>query len=177
MSSLQIDWLRSSDAAAGIKAIRASFPMRLTYRAWLERKKYNPGTINARLSNAERVEKHYNCDLDERFDEDRLARLLKELRYSKADKRNDLPNPTKIDINGDIYDGLATLRSALKLYKRFRYDLGNEGDVAKHKRKSAIKTCYTCPDCGLNAWAEPQASLICGECEEPLEADEDAGHD
>jgi hypothetical protein len=32
------------------------------------------------------------------------------------------------------------------------------------KAKAASKTKYTCPDCGLNAWAKPGATLICGEC-------------
>jgi hypothetical protein len=32
------------------------------------------------------------------------------------------------------------------------------------RAKAASKTKYTCPDCGLNAWAKPAAMLICGEC-------------
>jgi hypothetical protein len=35
--------------------------------------------------------------------------------------------------------------------------------------KTASKTKYTCPDCGLNAWAKPDAHLVCGDCERPLE--------
>ncbi len=30
------------------------------------------------------------------------------------------------------------------------------------------RTKYTCPACGLNAWAKPDVSLICGECQEEL---------
>jgi hypothetical protein len=30
--------------------------------------------------------------------------------------------------------------------------------------KKASKTKFTCPECGLNAWAKPDAHLICGEC-------------
>jgi len=42
--------------------------------------------------------------------------------------------------------------------------------LSAHKRgKNASKTKYTCPDCGLNAWARPAAHLICGDCEIPLE--------
>ena len=51
-------------------------------------------------------------------------------------------------------------------------ELWNDGDAAKRKKKSASKTKYTCPDCGMNAWAKPEARLVCGECEEPLEAEE-----
>jgi predicted RNA-binding Zn-ribbon protein involved in translation (DUF1610 family) len=38
------------------------------------------------------------------------------------------------------------------------------------KAKKASKTKFTCPDCGQNAWAKPDAALICGEC-----YDEDEG--
>lgn len=32
------------------------------------------------------------------------------------------------------------------------------------KAKKASKTKFTCPDCGQNAWAKPDALLICGVC-------------
>jgi hypothetical protein len=33
------------------------------------------------------------------------------------------------------------------------------------------KTKFTCPVCGLNAWAKPDAALICGNCFEDEPAD------
>jgi predicted SprT family Zn-dependent metalloprotease len=39
-----------------------------------------------------------------------------------------------------------------------------QGDQAKAKKAS--KTKFTCPDCGQNAWAKPDALLICGACHE-----------
>jgi hypothetical protein len=33
---------------------------------------------------------------------------------------------------------------------------------------------YTCPTCSVNAWAKPQTALICGDCREEMEADEEA---
>jgi predicted SprT family Zn-dependent metalloprotease len=39
------------------------------------------------------------------------------------------------------------------------------------KQKAASKTRYSCPSCGLNAWAKPAVALVCGECEEKLEAE------
>ena len=41
-------------------------------------------------------------------------------------------------------------------------------DAAK---KRASKTRYTCPGCGLNAWAKPGAPLMCADCEELMVAD------
>ena len=37
-------------------------------------------------------------------------------------------------------------------------------DKALAKQKRASKTKFTCPDCGQNAWAKPDAHLICGHC-------------
>jgi len=34
------------------------------------------------------------------------------------------------------------------------------------RAKKASKTKFTCPDCGQNAWAKPDALLICGACYE-----------
>lgn len=40
----------------------------------------------------------------------------------------------------------------------------------KEKKKSKIK--YSCPECEQNAWAKPEAKLICGECEKIMEAED-----
>ena len=36
--------------------------------------------------------------------------------------------------------------------------------VPVSRAKKASKTKYTCADCGQNAWAKPNAQLICGVC-------------
>ncbi len=52
-------------------------------------------------------------------------------------------------------------------------ELWDDADARKaRKAKAASKTRYTCPACDLHAWAKPDAKLICGECEQPLSADE-----
>jgi hypothetical protein len=43
------------------------------------------------------------------------------------------------------------------------------GDEETRKKKAASKTKYTCPGCGLNAWAKPDANLVCGDCGERME--------
>jgi hypothetical protein len=56
------------------------------------------------------------------------------------------------------------------------HDRQGEGDAAKtRKKKAASKTKYTCPLCELNAWAKPDARLICGDCSEEMEAEEPPG--
>lgn len=63
-------------------------------------------------------------------------------------------------IAGDPFDGLADelLRTGLRLQWQ-SLPLTAE---AEQKRRS--KTKYTCPACGLNAWAKPAAPLVCGAC-------------
>ena len=38
--------------------------------------------------------------------------------------------------------------------------------AGERKKKAASKTKYTCPACGVNAWAKPDTLLICGACHE-----------
>ena len=48
------------------------------------------------------------------------------LRYTTADKRRNLPNPSKIPIDGDLYNNLNTYRSAVRLYREFRNTAEND---------------------------------------------------
>lgn len=51
------------------------------------------------------------------------------------------------------------------------HDRSSENDAVR-KKKAASKTKYTCPGCGLNAWAKPEALLVCGSCREAMQAEE-----
>ena len=52
------------------------------------------------------------------------------------------------------------------------HDRAGDAEATKtRKTKAASKTKYTCPVCGQNAWAKPEASLICGDCREAMEAE------
>ena len=46
---------------------------------------------------------------------------------------------------------------------KLRWQSRTNGDPTR-KAKKASKTKFTCPDCGQNAWAKPDAVLICGAC-------------
>jgi hypothetical protein len=39
------------------------------------------------------------------------------------------------------------------------------------RRNPPAKPAIAARSCGLNAWAKPDVSLICGECDEKLEAE------
>jgi predicted SprT family Zn-dependent metalloprotease len=47
-----------------------------------------------------------------------------------------------------------------------------DGDKEKAKRPKS-KFLYTCPCCGAKAWGKPGLLLICGECEEEFEMEEE----
>jgi predicted SprT family Zn-dependent metalloprotease len=53
------------------------------------------------------------------------------------------------------------------------HDRAGDGEAAATRtKKAASKTKYTCPTCGQNAWAKPEANLMCGDCREAMEAEE-----
>lgn len=92
---------------------------REAFRVWLATQGLAPNSISTRLSDAARVEGAYG-DLDTHYDADELQGLLATFAYSAQDHASQKPNPTSLEINGDLYDGLATYRSALSAYARFR---------------------------------------------------------
>lgn len=50
-------------------------------------------------------------------------------------------------------------------------ELWDEAGKKTRRKKAASKTKYTCPECDLNAWAKPDAHLLCGECAADMEAE------
>ncbi len=79
--------------------------------------------------------------------------------------------------NGDILDDWlrVTDKNDLELISKGKTDIGTNDDddtdgsepvidVRPPVKGAATRTKFTCPECGLNAWAKPTASLICGDC-------------
>lgn len=105
-----------------------------SFYKWLKTiKKYDQGTCNSRISNCLRIEKYYG-DLDQIYTEDKCENLKTELIYSRQEYRAGTPPKHRIPIDGDIYNGTATLRSALNLYLEFKdnkilQDIMNMDDV------------------------------------------------
>ncbi|MDY0259717.1 MAG: hypothetical protein RBR41_08630 [Desulfovibrio sp.] len=93
------------------------------FRVWLcQVKGYKASTAGSRVSNCMTVEKHEG-PLDALFKRDQFSALLGKLSYSKEDQHQSHPPRHVIPIDGDIYNGTATLRSAIRLYQEF---LGTE---------------------------------------------------
>lgn len=53
---------------------------------------------------------------------------------------------------------------------RLNWQSVNLAGETEKTAKAQSKTKYTCPSCGQNAWAKPDAALLCGGCEVPMEA-------
>ena len=89
------------------------------FRAWMAEQGNSPGTISTRISDGRRIEAHYG-DLDEEYEKDRFASILETLKYSPGDRDAGRPNPSRLDIQGELYSSLGPYRSVLLVYSKFR---------------------------------------------------------
>ncbi|MEI6489393.1 MAG: hypothetical protein WCP52_10550 [Bacteroidota bacterium] len=78
-------------------------------------------TVFSRFSNCRTVERKLG-DLDLHYETDRAVSVLSLLSYSKEDERNNIEPAVLIIKKGNIYNGLATLRQAVRRYVDFRND-------------------------------------------------------
>ena len=93
------------------------------YRQYLEEKKdYQENSIKTQISRARRVEECYG-DLDKHYAQDRMASVIEELKYSRGDQQSNRLNPSKIKIQGDIYNNLDSYRHAVENYRNFRDEI------------------------------------------------------
>lgn len=88
------------------------------FRAWLQKQGYNLGTTNSRISNCLRV-CEYEGDIDLLYRGDQCRALLDRLTYSTNDEQYGRLPRHSIPINGNVRNGTATLKQAVKLYIRF----------------------------------------------------------
>ena len=89
------------------------------FHNWLIDNEYDERTISSRLSNCRRIEM-FEGDLDDHFNKDSGVNLSNRLQYSTQDQKNSTQAKHSIPINGNIYNGTATFRSAASLYFKFR---------------------------------------------------------
>jgi hypothetical protein len=88
------------------------------FRNWQETQGYKASTVATQMSNARKIEQAY--DLDSEFDTDGLASLEMRLAYSADDARADRPNPTPLELWGDLVRDLSNLRTTVRTYASFR---------------------------------------------------------
>ena len=66
-------------------------------------------------------------------------------------------------VKGGAYAKAFARLEATGFRLRWQSRVSAESDRQRRK-KAASKTKYSCTGCGANAWAKPEAQLICGEC-------------
>ena len=125
------------------------------FRAWLSGQGLASGSVSTRIADARRIEANYG-DLDEAFEGDSLEGILSALAYSSADKAAGRPNPSGLEINGDLYDGLATYRAAVTAYKKFAAGEGGGGALGPNPRRLSL-SLLTSRDAVLEAISEYDA--------------------
>ena len=94
------------------------------FQAWLEQRDLKQSSISQYVSDAGTVERAYG-DLDELYAEDRLAGVLRQLRYSADDARRNAPNPSKISTKPK---NLSVYRAAVNRYIEYREANGTRPD-------------------------------------------------
>ena len=114
--------------------------MRRDYQKWLVEQGLAKNTIQSRVANIRTVGRYYG-DLQEFYERDKFEGLLAELKYTAEDERYDRPNPSKIPIYGNIRNGLATYKGAVRLYKEFlnEFSDGNIEQPSPQQNQKDVK--------------------------------------
>lgn len=97
--------------------------MRQEFKNWLIEKTDNPGSRATIWSKTQKIEDCYG-DLEQHFSNGALSEIENELRYSKDDERSNKPNPSRIPVDGNIYNSLASYRNYLAQYQKFLTEQG-----------------------------------------------------
>lgn len=92
--------------------------MRTDYQTWLREQRYNENTISNQLSRVKKVEEAYG-QLDESIRNGTIDEIIKALNYTTEDERRGRPNPSRINIQGNIRNGLQSYKNAVAGYQRF----------------------------------------------------------
>ena len=115
----------------------------------------NERTAVSRLSNCRRVEAHEG-DLDKQWEADELVGLVDRVTYSREDERVRRRPRHSIPIDGNVYNGTATLKQAVVLYREFRSsERGtNSSRRALPKQRPQVRGTRR-PRTGWPVWPQP----------------------
>lgn len=97
----------------------------MTFEEWLNTQKITPSTIATQLKRIKRIRRAYP-DLDEQYESDAFKNLHHEFDYSRRDEQEGRHNPSRLDINGNIYNNLASYRATLTRYMRYKQSTDNK---------------------------------------------------
>ncbi len=143
---------------------------------WLRREGYDRGTITAQMYRVARVEEYYGS-LDEHFARDGLSALIGLLTYTTEAARQDRPNPSKIPFKGNKRNNLASYKSSVLWYKRYRESSGFSNVVEPNRPRTEPKTrrepragAKTLSDFGLDGQLAFEALIASSQYRTPAQA-------
>ena len=90
------------------------------FRSWLLACGLKKSTAESRVANCIIIELEQHVNLDECYANDKCERLIGLLTYSHEEQRRNRPPRHSIPIDGNVYDGTATYKSAVKKYVAFK---------------------------------------------------------
>lgn len=102
--------------------------MNARFAEWLENQGYAMNTCVAQQHRVQKVEQHYGA-LDDWLERGDFASLIAELTYTTADERSELPNPSRIQFQGNIRNNLASYKNAAQRYARFWREVSGRGEI------------------------------------------------
>lgn len=104
--------------------------MRSDYKDWLVAQQYAPNTQVAQLHRVRRVEEAYG-DLATHLAKGTLGDVVRELTYGAEDERRDLPNPSKLVLEGSIRKSLQSFKGAVVRYAGFLDSLDSAASASQ----------------------------------------------
>ncbi|WP_267911609.1 AAA family ATPase [Devosia rhizoryzae] len=108
------------------------------FRHWLTGRGHDAGTVSTQIARAKRLDQAYG-DLD-LLDAGELSGLQNQLAYSRDDERAGRANPARFDIDGNIYNNLASYRSTLENYRQFTAALRPGLESSRALTREAVET-------------------------------------
>lgn len=106
--------------------------IRENFRKWLlENKQYDVNTANTHVGNCSTIEQAYG-NLDEHYNRDRLNHVSNLLKYSKQNERDGAKLHPPLEITGNVYEGLATLRHGVRTYCEFKLHYENSDNSTEY---------------------------------------------
>ena len=104
------------------------------FKNWLLASGLKKSTAEDRVANCATVEREQRVDLDACYAKDRCEHLLDLLTYSRDDQRRNNRPRHRIPIDGDMYNGTATYKAAVKKYVAYK-DAGGAVQVKPPSHK------------------------------------------
>ena len=89
------------------------------FERYLLKKYSNKHVVSNALSRCKRVEKSLDLDLDREYVRDRCGKLIDILGYTKEEEDLGTPLPKGIIIKGNYFNGMASLRNAVRKYVEY----------------------------------------------------------